>query len=138
MSASIAVYQLNRKFVNKNEDIPENAKQVVYYALAIGHHVGVIDCFTSLVEIPVEEFSAWLERLPEGAGRQKLAGVLRWGEIEVNRSHVGELLPLLQATLDQKKPASQNGEAQWVPLLIQCLQNILAEPAYYLMLRKRT
>lgn len=136
MGASIAVYQLSRKFVNKNEDIPENAQQVVYYALAIGHHVGVIDCFTSLVEIPVEEFNEWLERLPEGAGRQKLAGVLKWGEIEISRGHVGELLPLLQTPAEANTP--QGSEAHWTALLRQCLQNILAEPAYYLMLRKHT
>jgi hypothetical protein len=52
MSARVAIYQLSHKFVNQREDVPENAQQVVYYTLAIGHHVGVLDCFSSISEIP--------------------------------------------------------------------------------------
>jgi Formate hydrogenlyase maturation protein HycH len=129
MVATIAVYQLSHKFINKRDDVPENAKQVVYYALAVGHHVGVMDCFSTLFEIPLEEYEAWIESLPEGAGRTKLAGVLRWGEIEINRSHVDCLLPLLKDN-DQK--------LSWAPMLIQCLRAMLDEPALYYMIRKYT
>ena len=94
--SKISVYQLRQKFVNRQEDIPEDARQVVYYALAVGHHVGVMDCFTSLVEVPLEDFRRWLAALPEGPARSKLAGVLNWGEIEINRSHAELLLPLLE------------------------------------------
>lgn len=128
MSARIAIYQLHSKFVNQREDIPENARQVVYYALAVGHHVGVLDCFSSLAEIPLDEFSQWLEKLPESEGRKKLSGVLKWGEIEVNRTHVSILLPLLEAANPSETP--------WAPLLAQCLHGMVQEPALYLMLRK--
>ena len=129
MSSQVSIYQLNRKFVNRSEDIPESARQVVYYALAVGHHVGVMDCFSSLVEIPMEDFRQWLQCLPEGPARLKLEGVLKWGEIEINCSHVGFLLPVLNDP-QVEKPA-------WVLLLKQCLQNIIQEPALYLMVRKR-
>jgi hydrogenase-4 component J len=129
MSAKVAVYQLSHKFINRREDIPENARQVVYYALAVGHHVGVMDCFSSLVEIPLEEFAGWLDRQPEGPGRTKLDGIMTWGEIEINRSHVSLLMPLLEAS---------QAEALWVKTLVQCLQSIIQEPALYLMLRKYT
>jgi len=127
MVARIAVYQLSHKFVDQREDIPENASQVVYYALAVGHHVGVMDCFSSLVEIPLEEFRDWLKGLPEGAGRTKLEGVLKWGEIEINRSHVELLMPLLET--------SQPSQISWVSLLVQCLKKIMCEPAFYLMVK---
>jgi hydrogenase-4 component J len=128
MVPRIAVYQLSHKFVDQREDIPESASQVVYYALAVGHHVGVMDCFSSLVEIPLEEFRTWLNGLPEGTGRTKLEGVLKWGEIEINRSHVKSLLPLLET--------NQPYTTSWMPILIQCLKGIVREPALYLMIRK--
>ena len=133
MSARVAIYQLHTKFINQREDIPEDARQVVYYALAVGHHVGVMDCFSSLVEIPLEEFRSWVERLPEGPGRTKLEGVLHFGEIEINRSHFSILQPLVAA--DNVHPAKQ---PTWVATLAQCLQGILQEPALYLMVRKYT
>lgn len=127
MNARIAVYQLSHKFINRREDVPENARQVVYYALAVGHHVGVMDCFSSVVDIPMEDFCNWLQRLPEGPGRLKLEGVVKFGEIEINRSHVGILLPLVEDTKDA---------GSWAPKLVQCLQGIVQEPALYLMIRK--
>ena len=133
MSARVAVYQLNRKFVNQREDVPESARQVVYYTLAVGHHVGVMDCFSCLVEIPLEEFQDWLAGLPPGVGRTKLEGVLKWGEIEINRSHVGALLPLLQPEAASGISAGAPG---WAATLAQCLHSMLQEPAYYLMVRK--
>jgi hydrogenase-4 component J len=129
MNASVVVYQLSRKFVNRREDVPESARQVVYYALAVGHHVGVMDCFSTLAEIPLDEFTQWLEGLPQGEGRAKMAGVLKWGEIEINQDHVEMLLPLLK---------TGKADASWMPVLVQSLQAMLQEPALYLMLRRRS
>jgi hypothetical protein len=128
MVTRIAIYQLSHKFVDQREDIPESASQVVYYALAVGHHVGVMDCFTSLVEIPMENFQTWLMGLPEGIGRNKLEGVLKWGEIEINCSHVNTLLPLLES--------SKSEQIVWVQTLTQCLKNMVLEPALYVMVKK--
>jgi len=128
MTARIAIYQLSHKFVNEREDIPEDAKQVVYYALAIGHHIGVLDCFSSVTEIPFKDFCTWLENLPPGNGRKKLEGVIKWGEIEINQSHVNMLLPLIKADDRDNLP--------WLGTFSQCLENIRKEPALYLMLRR--
>jgi hydrogenase-4 component J len=128
MTSKITIYQLRSKFVNKREDVPEDARQVVYYTLAVGHHVGVMDCFSSQVEIPLDEYAAWVQSQPEGPARTKLEGALRWGEIEVNLSHVGMLLPLFEAA-----PATGPG---WTRDFVQCLRDIQHEPALYLMVRK--
>lgn len=130
MNPQVVIYQLHSKFVNQREDVPEEARQVVYYSLAVGHHVGVMDCFSSIAEIPLQEYCAWLERLPESPGRSKLEGVVKWGEIEINHSHVGLLLPLLDD--------SNSVHREWIALLAQVLNGMLQEPALYLMLRKRT
>lgn len=128
MSPKIAVYQLHSKFVNQREDVPDDARQVVYYTLAVGHHVGVLDCFSNQVEIPLDEYTDWLQSLPNGPARTKLEGVIRWGEIEVNQTHVGMLLPLFE-------PAKIHGQG-WMRDLFQCLQSIKQEAAMYLMVRK--
>lgn len=128
MNSKIAVYQLRSKFVNQREDVPDHARQVVYYTLAVGHHVGVMDCFSSQMEIPLEEYAAWVQSLPEGPARTKLEGALRWGEIEVNQAHLGMLLPLFEA-------AQADGPG-WMHDFVQCLHSIQQESAMYLMVRK--
>jgi hydrogenase-4 component J len=128
MSPKIAVYQLRSKFVNQRADVPEDACQVMYYTLAVGHHVGVMDCFSSQIEIPLEEYKTWLQTLPEGPARAKLEGAVRWGEIEVNQTHLGMLLPLLEA-------AQPEGPG-WTRDFIRCLNSVEQESAMYLMVRK--
>jgi hypothetical protein len=133
MAERAVFYQLTHKFVNKEQDIPEGPRQVIYYSLAIGHHVGVMDCFQSLMEVPLEDYGQWLTRIPEGTGRHKLEGLLKWGEIEINRNHAGDLLPALKEAL----PRMQAAEARWTGVLVRCLQKMIEEPALYLMVRKR-
>jgi hydrogenase-4 component J len=132
MAERAVFYQLTHKFVNTEQDIPDGPRQVLYYSLAIGHHVGVLDCFQSLMEIPLEDYRQWLALIPDGIGQHKLAGLLKWGEIEINRSHAGDLLPALKVSL----PGLDANAAHWVSVLIQCLQKMLEEPALYLMVRK--
>jgi hydrogenase-4 component J len=133
MSERAVFYQLTDKFVNNDACIPENSRKVMYYSLAIGHHVGVMDCFKSLMEIPLDNYRDWMTRLPEGSGRHKLEGVLKWGEIEINSSHAGEILPALDVGLLQMT----DQEAVWTKTLISCFENMKTEPALYLMVRKR-
>ena len=127
-------YRLSRKIVNNQDAIPEDARQVMYYSLAIGHHVGVMDCLSELMTVPVETYKRCLELLPEGEARRKLEGALTWDEIEINRSHVDELLPALKGM----NPRTTDLDVAWVQTLIQCLREIVAEPALYLMVKMRT
>lgn len=133
MSGQAVFYQLTHKFVNNEKSIPEETRQVIYYSLAIGHHVGVMDCFQSLMEIPLDDYHRWITRLPEGTGRHKLEGLLKWGEIEINSSHIGEII----AALDSGLPQMSDLEAIWTHTLFHCFQCMKEEPALYLMVRKR-
>ncbi len=133
MEPQVVFYRLSRKVVNNQEDIPDDARQVIYYSLAIGHHVGVMDCFSELMAVPSEKYKKCLERLPDGDGRRKLEGVLKWHEVEINRSHIDELIPALKGLL----AGMSDPESQWVPTLLQCLQEMMAEPALYLMMKIR-
>jgi hydrogenase-4 component J len=35
MAGRVVFYQLTHKFVNREQDIPEDSRQVIYYSLAI-------------------------------------------------------------------------------------------------------
>lgn len=133
MESQVAFYRLSRKIVNNQDAIPEDARQVMYYSLAIGHHVGVMDCLSELMAVPVDAYKGCLQRLPDGGARRKLEGALTWDEIEINRSHVDELLPALNGLL----PGMQDPDSQWVRTLIRCLREMVAEPALYLMVKMR-
>ncbi len=61
-----------------------------------------------------------------------MEGVLKWGEIEINSSHTAELFSAINAGLAKMNEA----EAHWSGVLVQCLHNMIAEPALYLMVEK--
>jgi hydrogenase-4 component J len=133
MEPMVVFYRLSQKIVNNRENIPENAGQVMYYSLAIGHHVGVMDCFSELMAIPAGIYKQCLDHLPDGAARCKLEGALKWNEIEINRSHVDELLPALTAL----SARLSDSDSEWVQILLRCLREMKVEPAFYLMVKMR-
>jgi hydrogenase-4 component J len=132
MEEKVIFFQLTHKFVNRNEAVPEGPRQVIYYSLAIGHHVGVMDCFQTLFEIPLEEYRTWLLGLPQSAARHKLEGLLKWGEIEINHGHANDLIALLGPSA-HAAPAEPSG---WQGVLLASLKTMLREPALYLMVRR--
>lgn len=56
MSDKVVFSQLSRKFIDENEATPPQAQQVIYYGLAIGHHLGVIDCLQAVLSCPWPEY----------------------------------------------------------------------------------
>ncbi len=133
MESQVVFYRLGRKIVSNQNEVPEEARQVMYYSLAIGHHVGVMDCLSELVSVPLDVYERCVKALPEGAARRKLEGALTWQEIEINRSHVDELMPALNGLL----ASMQEPESHWVTSVIESLRQIVAEPARYLMVKMR-
>lgn len=93
----VVFYELARKFVETEEDIPEDAKDVLYYTLAVGHHTGVMDCFEPRLSVPVAVFDRVVEDLPEGEAKRKLACVRRFGEIQIDKASAPELLGAVDA-----------------------------------------
>ena len=128
----VIFYQLSRKFVHQGHDVPAKSKQLLHYTLAIGHHIGVIDCFSPKLEIPIEGYRNWLSHLPNGEGRRKLEGLLRFGEIEITAGHTR----LLREALDAGTAAMSTTEADWTARMSQMLQTIDEEPTIYLMVRR--
>ncbi len=133
MSGRVIFSQLNRKFVDESENTPDQAQQVIYYSLAIGHHLGIIDCLQAALTCPLEAYPAWVATLPAGEAQRKMAGVTRFGEIVIDQSHVALLAPAFDAALARQTPQQQ----EWSRSLLRLLKAIQQEPAVYLMVRRQ-
>lgn len=137
MTQKVLFYALSQKFLERDE-APATAetsapRQVIYQTLGLGHHIGVIDCFKSVLDCPLDGFESWIGRLPEGEARRKLEGVLKFGEIMIDSTHTH----LLAAALDRARPAFSAEEDDWTQTLMRALAAIEAEPAMYLMVKRR-
>ncbi|PKU22361.1 formate hydrogenlyase maturation HycH family protein [Telmatospirillum siberiense] len=133
MTAGIVFYQLNAKFLERAEDVPEASQQVVYYSLAIGHHVGVFDCFKPVLRCSNALYDGILASLPsDGEARRKMAGLLRFGEITVDRSHTAMLRPAVA----QARIGAEPEAAAWLDGFDASLAAIEQEPVIYLMGRR--
>lgn len=97
----VVFYRLGKKFVDDERSIPEDVRSVLYYTLAIGHHTGVIDCLEPRVSTSRAVFAEVLGMLPEGQARDKLAGIERFGEIQIDKEHVEMLRGAVGEALDR-------------------------------------
>lgn len=129
-SAKVMFWTLRQKFVDDSVNVEEKSRQVMYYSLAIGHHVGVIDCLNVVLECPLDGYQGWLALL-EGEAQRKMRGLLTFGEIVIDASHVNTLAPAF-ARLAAEADAPWRG---WSEQMLQHLQDIAQEPAIYLMVR---
>jgi hypothetical protein len=133
MSGKVVFYALSRKFLERESDMPETARQVIYQTLALGHHIGVIDCLKTVLECPLDGYEAWIGRLAEGDARSKLQGVGTFGEIMIDSTHTH----MLALALDRAQADFSEQEKQWAAQLMASLSAIELEPAMYLMVRRR-
>ncbi|MGY5955707.1 formate hydrogenlyase maturation HycH family protein [Kosakonia sp. BK9b] len=133
MGESVVFSQLRRKFVDENDNAPQQAQQVVYYSLAIGHHLGVIDCLETALTCPWEAYLAWIATLEAGSeARRKMEGVPRYGEIVIESSHI-----MMLANAFDAAQARQNAQQRvWTQTLLSMLHDIYQESAIYLMVRR--
>ena len=133
---SVVFYALNSKFVDEKRAQQRSAQkvqEVIYYSLAIGHHLGVIDCLKASLICPLEGYQQWLGCLPpESEARRKLAGVGRFGEISIDQSHTH----LLALALREARASMTETQQGWSDRLIALLQQIENDPAMYLMVRR--
>lgn len=133
MSETVVFSQLSRKFIDENDATPAEAQQVVYYSLAIGHHLGVIDCLEAALTCPWEDYLAWIAILEEGSeARRKMEGVPKYGEIVIDFNHVQMLARAFDSALAAQSPQQQ----AWSKLMLSMLHDIHQESAIYLMVRR--
>ncbi|MEY8460608.1 formate hydrogenlyase maturation HycH family protein [Eggerthellaceae bacterium 24-137] len=151
----VVFYRLGEKFVDHERSIPEDVRSVLYYTLAIGHHTGVIDCLRPRLATSREVFADVLALLGPGEARDKLAGIEKYGEIEVKKEHVPLLKPAVIAALDRVGSALEPEEGApvprmtsetvtaidapaWLEEFLRLLEEIQCEPCVYAMGRRAT
>ncbi len=106
----------------------------MYYSLAIGHHVGVIDCLRVALRCPLAEYHQWIASLEDEQARRKMQGVVTFGEIIIDSTHISLLAKAFT-------PLTKNAESPWKRLsdqMMKLLDDIAHEPAIYLLARKIT
>ncbi len=133
MTTQVIFYLLNQRFVENDEQIPAQAQEVMYYSLAIGHHVGVIDCFKKLLVCDESEYRRFVDSFTDGDAKRKLTGLLRFGEIVIDSSHVN----LLARAIDDNRAHFSPLHRQWADALMQALAAIQKEPVMYIMVKRR-
>lgn len=132
-TGKVIFWSLRQKFVDSDDDVPEDAQQVMYYSLAIGHHVGMIDCLKTELECPLDGYQAWVNALPEGEARRKLQGLITFGEINIDSTHTN----MLALALDGFAKNSDSPYQAWSATLIRLLGEIEREPAIYLIVKRQ-
>lgn len=133
-SDKVLFYSLNRKFVDEKDDVPEEAKEIIYYGLAIGHHLGVVDCLKVVVSCSRQQYTEWLEYLPEGSvAREKMQGFFTFGEITIFPEHIHMLANAFQAVIAEQTPEFKTLSESF----ITALGALHREPDVYIMVRGR-
>lgn len=132
-TGKVIFWSLRQKFVDSDDDVPEDAQQVMYYSLAIGHHVGMIDCLKTELECPLDGYQSWVNALPEGEARRKLQGLITFGEINIDSTHTN----MLALALDRFAKDCDSPYQEWSATLIRLLGEIEREPAIYLIVKRK-
>ncbi|MCT9846164.1 formate hydrogenlyase maturation HycH family protein [Leclercia adecarboxylata ATCC 23216 = NBRC 102595] len=134
MSETVVFSQLSRKFIDENDNTPDDAQQVIYYGLAIGHHLGVIDCLEAALTCPWDDYLAWIATLETGSeARRKMEGVPRYGEIVIDANHIVMLASAFDAAMTRQTTQQQ----AWSRAMLGMLHAIHQESAIYLMVRRQ-
>ncbi len=95
-ATDVVFYRLTKRFVEDERDVSPEALDVIYYTLAMGHNTGIIDCFDPKLAIDRELFIKILSSLPEGEGKEKLAGIEKYGEIQLDKMTVIDVIEAVE------------------------------------------
>lgn len=140
MGGRIVVYQLTAKLVDSEIDIPQDAQDIMYYTLSVGHHTGVMDCFSEKLSCSADTFQSILNNMSDSKARMKLEGILRFGEIQIDKSHLAVLKPAVKRALRElyvrKDTNPYSAEISWMSDFLLLLDTVERETAMYLMGRR--
>ncbi|ELR63870.1 Formate hydrogenlyase maturation protein hycH [Photobacterium marinum] len=132
LDSQVYFYSLSRKFVDESE-VPEEARQIMYYSLAIGHHLGVVDCLDAVLQCSGKNYLDWICGLPlDSEAYRKMYGFLVFGEITIYAEHIN----MLACAFDAISAESQSETSQRLTKgFIEALTAIYHEPSMYMMIR---
>ena len=130
---TVLFYTLYKKFLDESYDIPEEAKEVMYYTLAIGHHVGIVDCMKVALQCTLEEYRQWINHLEEGSdARYKMDRFFVYGEVTILEEH-SKMLASAFDKLD-REPMTEK-EVAMTNKMVELMAAIHREPTMYMMIK---
>ena len=94
----VVFYLLGKKFVEDKNDIPKDARDVIYYTLAMGHNTGVIDCFEPKLALARHFYDEIVAKVGEGDAKFKLSRIEKFGEIQILKEDTKMLSDAIKET----------------------------------------
>lgn len=135
--AKVIFYRLTAKFVDSAVDVPEEVSSIMYYTLSVGHHTGVADCFSPCLSCSMDTYRKIVSLVESKEARYKMEGIMRFGEIQVDKTHVDLLQSALKDVLRslylQKTSKLYAAKITWLNQFIDLLDEVREEPGMYLM-----
>ena len=89
-------------------------------------------CFKKLLVCDYDAYQRFVDSFPEGDAKRKFAGLMRFGEIVIDSSHVN----LLAKAMDENKANFTPEHQEWVEILMDTLASIQREPVMYIMVKR--
>ncbi|MDR0501027.1 MAG: hypothetical protein LBG97_07325 [Coriobacteriales bacterium] len=136
-NAQIVLYRLSSKVVSMEENVSDRSKEVAYYTLAVGHHTGVLDCFTAAMSFSYAYLQQLLCLLPKDCfTHYKLDGLRKFGEITIASEHAQRLIDDLNKASMLAQMQGADGILELIAELGKQLQLVLDDPVVYLVAKR--
>ena len=137
MGKKVVFYRLTAKFVDSPVDIPEEVSNIMYYTLSVGHHTGVADCLSPCLSCSMDTYRSIVSHIDSQEARYKLEGIMRFGEIQIDKVHVPALTKALKKELQslylQKTSKLYAVEITWLTQFLDLLEEVRTQTAMYMM-----
>lgn len=137
MGKNVVLYRLTAKFVDSAVDIPEEVNNIMYYTLSVGHHTGVADCLSPCLSCSMDTYCSIVSHIDSQEARYKLEGIMRFGEIQIDKVHVPALTKALKKELQslylQKTSKLYAVEITWLTQFLDLLEEVRTQSAMYMM-----
>ncbi len=147
-ATDIVFYRLTKRFVEDESDVSEEALDVIYYTLAMGHNTGIIDCFDPKIAIDRKLFDHIVDSLDDSEGKRKLSGIEKFGEIQLDKLSVVDVIetvekldlnessepPLVDRYADQRVVTA----SQFREELLELASQVYYQPQVYVVARRVT
>lgn len=132
----IRFYRLSSRFVDSEHSMPDKAKDIIYYNLAVGHHSGVMDCFKESFSCSEAVYDELLDALNICQHTFfKLSRLYEFAEIELRLEH-GYVWNALSKLKESEAAQHLSVEAlNLLNFLSELGADMRAEAGLYLMVR---
>lgn len=132
----VRFYRLTSRFVDSESSMPEKAKDIIYYNLAVGHHSGVMDCFKESYVVPLDVYDELCDALAAHEhAALKLSRLHEFAEIELRRDHAYLWIALIGLDGSQEAARLSEPARELLRFLAATGEDMREEVGLYLLVR---